>query len=222
MLFYNSGTSDYSILRVGSGLAIAGDSISASGTATNLTFSGTSSPITLNSDTGTDVRFVNGNGISLTRAGDSMTIAKALPIYANLSLTSAQTLSFLAGSTTPDTIPNLVLGQLGGVFSMDGNGLKYTSSTSRYFLVSVHVSFKFAEVGILTLQAWKTNGGTTVDLGPTSKVESVLGNEIVQCSFTGVTSLANNDILRFGFTPPSHTGDDDLVVDTVSITITEI
>ena len=214
---------DLGAITVGTGLTLSNDTLrsTAAGT-TNLSFTGTSSPITLNSDTGTDVRFVNGNGISLTRAGDSMTIAKALPIYANLSLTSTQTLSFLAGSTTPDTIPNLVLGQLGGVFSMDGNGLKYTSSTSRYFLVSVHVSFKFAEVGILTLQAWKTNGGTTIDLGPTSKVESVLGNEIMQCSFTGVTSLANNDILRFGFTPPSHTGNDDLVVDTVTITITEL
>jgi hypothetical protein len=190
---------------------------------TNLTFSGTSSPITLNSDTGTDVRFVNGNGISLTRAGDSMTVSKALPIYANLSLLAPQTLSFLAGSTTPDTIPNLFLSQLGSVFSMDGNGLKYTSSTTRYFLISVHVSFKFAEASnIVTLQGWKTNGGTTVDLGPISKVESLLGNEIMQCSFSGVTSLVNNDIIRFGFTPAAHIGDDDLVVDTVTITITEI
>jgi len=215
---------DLARIIVGSGLTLSNDTLRSTATGTtNLTFSGTSSPITLNSDTGTDVRFVNGNGISLTRGGDSMTIAKALPIYANLSLLAPQTLSFLAGSTTPDTIPSLFLSQLGSVFSMDGNGLKYTSSTTRYFLVSVHVSFKFAEASnIVTLQGWKTNGGTTVSLGPTSKVESLLGNEIMQCSFSGVTSLVNNDILRFGFAPAAHTGDDDLVVDTVTITITEI
>jgi len=93
MLFYNSGTSDYSILRVGSGLAIAGDSISASGTATNLTFSGTSSPITLNSDTGTDVRFIAGSGVTLSRGGDSMTIAATAPTrqLANLYVQGAET-----------------------------------------------------------------------------------------------------------------------------------
>jgi hypothetical protein len=215
---------DLNQIIVGSGLTLSNDTLRSTATGTtNLTFSGTSSPITLNSDTGTDVRFVNGNGISLTRGGDSMTVAKALPIYANLSLLAPQTLSFNSGSTTPDTIPSLFLSQLGSVFSMDGNGLKYTSSTTRYFLVSVHVSFKFAEASnIVTLQGWKTNGGTTVSLGPTSKVESLLGNEIMQCSFSGVTSLVNNDILRFGFAPAAHTGDDDLVVDTVTITITEI
>jgi hypothetical protein len=215
---------DLNQIIVGTGLTLSNDTLRSTATGTtNLTFSGTSSPITLNSDTGTDVRFVNGNGISLTRAGDSMTVAKALPIYANLSLLAPQTLSFLAGSTTPDTIPSLFLSQLGSVFSMDGNGLKYTSSTTRYFLISVHVSFKFAEASnIVTLQGWKTNGGTTVSLGPTSKVESLIGNEIMQCSFSGITSLVNNDIIRFGFAPAAHTGDDDLVVDTVTITITEI
>jgi hypothetical protein len=74
---------DLARIIVGTGLTLSNDTLSstAAGT-TNLTFSGTSSPITLNSDTGTDVRFVNGNGISLTRAGDSMTVAKALPISA--------------------------------------------------------------------------------------------------------------------------------------------
>jgi hypothetical protein len=190
---------------------------------TNLSFSGSSSPITLNSDTGTDVRFVNGNGITLTRAGDSMTISQALPIYAVLSLLTPQTLTFAAGSTTPDTIPNLFLSQLGGFFSMDGNGMKYTSSTTRYFLISVHASFKFAEANnVVTLQGWKTNGGTTISLGPTSEVESLIGNEVMQCSFTGITSLVNNDIIRFGFAPAAHTGDDDLEIKNVTITISEI
>jgi hypothetical protein len=169
------------------------------------------------------VRFINGNGITLTRAGDSMTISQALPIYAVLSLLTPQTLTFAAGSTTPDTIPNLFLSQLGGFFSMDGNGIKYTSSTTRYFLISVHASFKFAEASnVVTLQGWKTNGGTTISLGPTSEVESLIGNEVMQCSFTGISSLVNNDIIRFGFAPAAHTGDDDLEIKNVTITISEI
>ena len=44
------------------------------GGVTNLTFSGSASPVTLNSSTGTDVRFVAGTGVTLASAGDSLVI----------------------------------------------------------------------------------------------------------------------------------------------------
>lgn len=46
--------------------------------ATNLTFTGSASPYTLNSDTGTDVTFAEGTGITLTRSSNQITIASTL------------------------------------------------------------------------------------------------------------------------------------------------
>jgi hypothetical protein len=49
-------------------------SIAGGGGATDLSFSGSASPVTLNSSTGTDVRFVAGTGVTLASAGDSLVI----------------------------------------------------------------------------------------------------------------------------------------------------
>jgi hypothetical protein len=50
----------------------------ASAGTTNLTFTGSASPYTLNSDTGTDVTIAAGTGISLTRSSNELTIASTL------------------------------------------------------------------------------------------------------------------------------------------------
>lgn len=47
---------------------------------TDLTFTGSASPFTLNSSTGSDAGFASGANIALSRTGDTMTIATALPI----------------------------------------------------------------------------------------------------------------------------------------------
>jgi hypothetical protein len=49
-------------------------SIEGGGGATDLSFTGSASPVTLNSSTGTDVRFVAGTGVTLASAGDSLVI----------------------------------------------------------------------------------------------------------------------------------------------------
>jgi hypothetical protein len=49
-----------------------------SASATNLTFTGSSSPFTLNSDTGTDVTFAAGTGIALSRSSNQLTIESTL------------------------------------------------------------------------------------------------------------------------------------------------
>jgi len=50
-------------------------SIAGGGGATDLSFSGSASPVTLNSSTGTDVRFVAGTGVTLAQSGDTLTIS---------------------------------------------------------------------------------------------------------------------------------------------------
>jgi hypothetical protein len=62
----------------------------ASSGGTNLSFTGTSSPVTLNSSTGTDVNFVAGTSISLTATGTDLTITNTAPnINQTISTTGA-------------------------------------------------------------------------------------------------------------------------------------
>jgi hypothetical protein len=215
---------DLGQIRIGAGLTLSGDTLNVTAAgSTNLTFSGASSPVTLNSDTGTDVTFTAGDGISFSQTSNNLTISKASPIYAVITVDSNRTSTFLAASVTPDTIDNPKLSQVGGVFSVVGNGIQYTSGTSRTFLITANADFKFSEANnVVKFQGWRSNGGTVIDLGTFGTVESLLGNEIMHTSFSAITSLSNNDLLRFGFTPGAHTGDDDLVLTNLSITITQL
>jgi hypothetical protein len=159
-----------------------------------------------------------GSGLSLS----SSTLSRELN-YAVITVDSNRTSTFLAASVTPDTIDNPKLSQVGGVFSVLGNGIQYTSGTSRTFLITANADFKFSEANnVVKFQGWRSNGGTVIDLGTFGTVESLLGNEIMHTSFSAITSLSNNDLLRFGFTPGAHTGDDDLVLTNLSITITQL
>jgi hypothetical protein len=54
---------------------------------TNLSFSGASSPVTLNSSTGTDVRFLAGSGVSLSTSGNDMTVTATDNSITNENLT---------------------------------------------------------------------------------------------------------------------------------------
>ena len=63
-----------SSVSAGTNISISGGSISVAGSAADLSFSGSSSPFTLNSP-GTDVTFAEGAGIALSRSSNELTIA---------------------------------------------------------------------------------------------------------------------------------------------------
>ena len=189
----------------------------------NLQWEVLTSLFVIRNSNGISPSFTPGDGVSMSVVGNTMTISKASPIYAVVTVDSNRTASFLAGSVTPDTIDNPKISQVGGLFSVVGNGIQYTSGTSRTFLIQANADFKFSEANnIVKFQGWRSNGGTVIDLGTFGTVESVLGNEVMHTSFTAITSLSNNDLLRFGFTPAAHTGDDTLVLTNLSITITQL
>jgi hypothetical protein len=217
---------DLGAITVGTGLTLSGGNLSVTSPngVTDLSFvQATPSLFQLASSTGTDVAFSEGDGIDLSLSGTTLTIGKASPIYAVVTVDSNRTSTFLAASVTPDTIDNPKLSQVGGVFSVVGNGIQYTSGTSRTFLITANADFKFSEANnVVKFQGWRSNGGTVIDLGTFGTVESLLGNETMHTSFSAITSLSNNDLLRFGFTPGAHTGDDDLVLTNLSITITQL
>ncbi len=69
---------------------------------TNLTFSGTTSPVTLNSSTGSDVTFTAGTGISLSASGTNMTVTNTGDLSATnepLTISVGANSETLAGQT---------------------------------------------------------------------------------------------------------------------------
>ena len=217
---------DLGAITVSTGLTLSGGNLSVTSPngVTDLSFVQASpSLFQLASSTGTDVAFSEGDGIDLSLSGTTLTVGKASPIYAVVTVDSNRTSTFLAASVTPDTIDNPKISQVGGVFSIVGNGIQYTSGTARTFLITANADFKFSEANnIVKFQGWRSNGGTVINLGTFGTVESLLGNETMHTSFSAITSLSNNDLLRFGFTPAAHTGDDTLVLTNLSITITQL
>ncbi len=76
--------------------------ISAGG-ATDLSYTGTSGTITLNSSTGTDVNFIAGTGMGLSRTGADMTINSTITQgITSLGLQTGTTQTFATGSTGTD------------------------------------------------------------------------------------------------------------------------
>lgn len=102
---------------------------SAGGGATNLTFTGASSPITLNSDTGTDVTFTAGTGISLSQAGNNLTIASTV---SNTNIYSTN--GTLSGNRTAN---------------MNGNDLYWLTGNGTFYIT---------DAGFSNLSSWGDTG----------------------------------------------------------------
>jgi hypothetical protein len=189
---------------------------------TNLSFSGPSNNVTLNSSTGSDVRFVGGTGIVLNFGPDSILIRRNI-IYAYLVSTADETLSYPAATTNADTLTNLFRSSSNQMTEPIAGVIGYASSIPRILQVVAQASFTFTEANnVIKFEAWRTNSGTTVSLGPFALVEAVAVGQVMHVSFTGIFQANQNDQYRFGFSPSAHTGDDDIVVKNVTITISEI
>jgi len=189
---------------------------------TNLSFSGSSNNITLESSTGTDVRFTAGTGIVITRGLDSILIRRNI-IYAYLVSIADETLNYPSGTTNADTLTNLFRSSSNQMTEPVAGVIGYASSIPRILQVVAQASFTFTEANnVIKFEAWRTNGGTTVSLGPFGLVEAAAVGQVMHVTFTGIFQANQNDEYRFGFSPSAHTGDDDIVVKNVTITISEI
>jgi hypothetical protein len=112
----NSAGSGQVIKWNGSAWAAAADNTGGSGS-TDLSWTGASSPYTLNSSSGTDVDFAQGGGITLSTSGATLTIAATDQSTTN----ELQTLSAATNTVT--------LSNSGGSFTIAGAGIN-TASTS--------------------------------------------------------------------------------------------
>lgn len=111
--------------------------------ATNLTFSGSSSPITLNSSTGTDVVFTAGANTTFSQAGNNLTITASGDgngIYGGSGTVPNGTGASLLGTLSISTVggSGLHLNQTGThiLGNLSGNRLLVDPANNRYFLGS--------------------------------------------------------------------------------------
>jgi len=123
------------------------ETASGSGT-TDLTFTGTTSPYTLNSSSGTDVTFAQGSGIALSRNNNELSISAtdasttnegSLTVGAGTSTTSIIQ-SNTSGSTnvTLEAGPNIFLSETGNTINIDAadTDLELSGGASPYFITS--------------------------------------------------------------------------------------
>jgi hypothetical protein len=155
-----------------------------------------------------------GSGLSLTSGTLSTTQ------YALVTLSSAHTLSFLSSSTAPDSVGNLQVADIGGLFSISAGGktVKY-SGPSGYFLVNYSTNFTSDIDGRHDNLMWKNgtlipSAQTRIEVTTAIPHNSVAGNTVLQ--------LTAGDELRFGYEPDNHSGNNDINTNFLTITIVRI
>jgi hypothetical protein len=173
-----------------------GDSWELIGGGADLTFSGASSPVTLNSSTGTDVTFTAGTGISLAATGTNTTITNSAPdqtvsitgaginvvtgTYPNFTVTGTE----VDGSTSNElqtyghagttTYTNTLSGG-GGSWSITGAGIAAISQTAGAITVTAtEVDGSISNEGVLGIGAG--SGTSSTLLSTTSGANAVTIN----------------------------------------------
>jgi hypothetical protein len=139
---------DLGAITVGTGLSLSGGTLTATAGAagvTNLAFSGASSPVTLTSDTGTDVIFAAGTGLALSQSGGTATYSRTYSLTHN-TITGGSTFF----GTTPerpdnDTPGSATTSAVGSDFSVSGSTIDYTGPGGALLRVAGTVSFSIAD-----------------------------------------------------------------------------
>lgn len=160
--------------------------LSASGT--NLTYTGTSSPVTLNSSTGTDVTVTAGTGVSLSATSTNMTITNSAPDQ-TVSITGAG-INVVTG-----TYPNFTITgtEVDGSVTNEGVlgvGAGGASSSTIISNTSGATGVTINAAGILTIsESTSSNGGSITITG--TEVDGSTTNELQSYSHAGTTTYTN-------------------------------
>jgi trimeric autotransporter adhesin len=147
--------------------SILGSSGSGGGV-TDLTYTGSSSPITLNSSTGSDVTIIQGTGISLSATGSALTITNTVVN------TDAQGLSF-SGASSPISL--LISGGTGVTFTQ-GSGVTLTQSGGNNITIASSTSItNLGTSGSSSNISLSSSTGTGISLiGGTNITFSAIGS----------------------------------------------
>lgn len=169
-------------------------------------WTGTSGP-------GVAARLAVGPGLSLS----SGTLDTRVQ-YAIVTLdSSTHTMWFMSSSTVPDSVGNLQITDIGGIFTVSaGKKTVIYSGVAGYFLINYSTSFRGIE-GNHDSHVWRN--GTLVS---SSRTRTEVGT--LNCNMAGntVVQLQPGDRLQFGYTPDNHAGDNAITTSLLTISITRI
>ncbi len=132
--------------------------------ATNLTFSGASSPFTLNSSSGTDVTFTAGSGIGLSASSGNIT----------LTATDASATNELQTISTSGAAGNITLSNGGGTLNLNVNDADASATNEAQTLSS--------SSGAVSLSAVSGTGGGTVTFAPGVGIKAAYGSNYIEFS----------------------------------------
>lgn len=151
---------------------------------TNLSFSGTSSPVTLNSSTGTDVTLTAGAAISLSATGTNLTIINTAP-------DQTVTLSAGTGISVTGTYPNFTVTNTGDLSATNEGILGVGAGGANTATITTNTSggnpITISGGGILAVtETTSTNGGTITLTA--NEVDGSTTNELQTLSVSGTTT----------------------------------
>lgn len=183
---------DLGSITVGSGLSLSSGTLSATGGTgtTNLAFSGASSPVTLTSDTGTDVIFAAGSGLALSQSGGTATYSRTYSLT-HITISGGSTFfGTTAERPDNDTPGSATTSTVGSDFSVSGSTIDYTGAGGALLRVEGSISFSVADDGDYYLSIYKEGS----ELGATSmRVSCVAGNYYsISLPATTTTGSTNN------------------------------
>lgn len=159
-----------------------------SGSGTNLTYSGTSSPVTLNSSTGTDVTVTAGTGVSLSATSTNMTITNSAPDQ-TVSITGAG-INVVTGTYPTFTITGTEVDGSVTNEGVLGVGAGGASSSTIISNTSGATGVTINAAGILTIsESTSSNGGSITITG--TEVDGSTTNELQSYSHSGTTTYTN-------------------------------
>ncbi len=172
------GNGVLSEITIGSGLDLTGNVLTATGGggggSTDLSYTGTTSPITLNSSTGTDVTITQGGIVTITATSSNMTISAT---EVDGSISNEGVLGVGAGSGTSSTLLSTTSGANAVTINAAGI-LAITESTS-------------ANGGSITLTATEVDGSVTNEAWTIDADDAdteVISNQTVKFQGAGITA----------------------------------
>ncbi|HMX38897.1 MAG TPA: hypothetical protein PKD78_01175, partial [Saprospiraceae bacterium] len=180
-------------VTIGSGLSLSSGTLSATGGATDLGFTGTSSPVTLTSSTGADVTITAGGINSLSATGTNLTITA----------TEAQT---FANTSDPTSHTVTITNTGGSVQFVEGSGITLTTTgTSGAGVVTIAASGGGGgSPSVETLTEWSADQDN-VSINSATTTLRVSGDNgirgLTSINASGMTSGREFNILNVGTHP---------------------
>jgi hypothetical protein len=133
--------------------------------------------------------------------------------------TDPDTISFLAGSTTPAEGTDWTSGDLAG-WTYSAGRLTYTGTETARFAINTSISFSFAESNV-QIESWIYRNNSEV-IGAEFHRQIGTGGDIGNAGHSCIVEMNTNDYIEIFFAPEAHTGDNNLIIQNANVSVQKI